>query len=493
MTGSIWVVLPLACLVAGAFVVYLIARFLTQRNEVLATFTSGIFGVALVLLLILQMEVSAESLPMWGALTAEGAFLRVDPGAVVVIGIALGLGFLVAIYSGRYLEHDRRYELYYPLLLLLIAGLVGLVMAADLFSIYLFCELMSVSAYVLVAFRRRTRTAIEAGFKYLMMGSVGTVTLLVGISFIYREQGHLAFAQMSEASGVWTRAGAACFLVGLGVKSAFVPLHTWLPDAHGRAPSSISAILSGIIVQSAFYALLKTCLGVGLPRHTLGTVLIGLSLFNMTVGNSMALVQTYTKRLLGYSTVAQMGYMMLSVGVGLRYGLPTAIQAGLFMILVQAVMKGLAFLCKGVCHFYDGTTTVEELQGTFSHMPIIATMFGLALAGLAAVPPLAGFAGKWLVLGNVVRSADLFGFVALAVFLLNSVVALGYYLPLIGRLFAHPSRGDERMDVERAPISRWMMVPILALGVLVIVMGVYPAPWLGWMADVGTYLLALGG
>jgi len=225
----------------------------------------------------------------------------------------------------------------------------------------------------------------------------------------------------------------------------------------------------------------------------LGTVLIGLSLFNMTVGNSMALVQTYTKRLLGYSTVAQMGYMMLSVGVGLRYGLPTAIQAGLFMILVQAVMKGLAFLCKGVCHFYDGTTTVEELQGTFSHMPIIATMFGLALAGLAAVPPLAGFAGKWLVLGNVVRSADLFGFVALAVFLLNSVVALGYYLPLIGRLFAHPSRGDERMDVERAPISRWMMVPILALGVLVIVMGVYPAPWLGWMADVGTYLLALGG
>ena len=154
MTGDVWVVLPLACLAAGAFAVYLVARLWTNRNNLLA--------------------------------------LRADPGASVVAGVALGLGLLVTVYSGRYLALDRRYETYYPLLLLLVTGLVGMVMAVDLFNLYMFCELMSATAYVLVAFRRHTDTAIEAGFKYLVMGSVGTITILMGISFIYRETGQHA-------------------------------------------------------------------------------------------------------------------------------------------------------------------------------------------------------------------------------------------------------------------------------------------------------------
>jgi len=174
----------------------------------------------------------------------------------------------------------------------------------------------------------------------------------------------------------------------LGVKSAIVPLHTWLPDAHGWAPSSISAMLSGIIVQSAFYALLKVSLGLGFPAHDLGTLLIVLSLLNMTLGNGMALVQTYTKRLLAYSTIAQMGYVMLSVGVGLRYDVPLAIQAGFFLLLAHAAMKGVAFLCKGVCHFYCDATRIEDLRGTAMRLPLVAVVFSVALAGLAGVPPL---------------------------------------------------------------------------------------------------------
>ena len=496
MTGNVWVVLPVACLASGAFVVYLVARFVTSRNSLLALFTVGAFAAALATLAFLQPMVDADHLPAWGRFGTGGVFLRADPGALVVIGVALGLGLLVSIYSGRYLALDRRYEAYYPLLLLLVTGLVGMLLAVDLFNLYMFCELMSVAAYVLVAFRRHTRTAIEAGFKYLVMGSVGTVTILLGISFIYRETGQLVFSQMPGAPGPWTRAGVACLLVGLGLKSAIVPLHTWLPDAHGRAPSSISAMLSGVIVQSAFYALLKVCLGLGFPARSLGTLLIVLSLFNMTLGNGLALVQTRTKRLLGYSTIAQMGYAMLSIGIGLRHALPAAIQAGLFIILAQAVMKGLAFLCKGACHFYDNATTIDELRGTADQMPLIAAVFSVALAGLAGVPPLAGFTGKWFVLISTLQSSDPLGYLGLVILLLNSLLALGYYLPLIGTRFASlpaNQQGNAESVEGRIHVSLWMVLPIVTLGGLVVAIGLYPAPWLDWMADAGTYLLGLGG
>ena len=501
MTGDVLVVLPLACLAGGAFAVYLVARLLTGRNDLLALLTALVFAAALVALVPLQITTGAcpelaegvEHLPAWGHFGPGGAFLRADPGALVVAGVALGLGLLVALYSGCSLALDQRYETYYPLLLLLVTGLVGMVLAADLFNLYMFCELMSIAAYVLVAFRRRLDTAIEAGFKYLVMGSVGTVTILLGISFVYRETGTLALPQAVGVPGPWTRAGVACFLVGLGIKSAIVPLHTWLPDAHGRAPSSISAMLSGVIVQSAFYALLKVSLGLGLPARDLGTLLIVISLLNMTLGNGLALVQTHTKRLLAYSTIAQMGYIILSVGVGLRYGVPGAIQAGFFLLLAHAVMKGLAFLCQGVCHFYCDATLIADLRGTAARLPLIAVAFSLALAGLASVPPLAGFTVKWFILMGILRSSDALGYVGLAVFLLNSLLALGYYLPLIGTLFTpQTSKVSETLEVlPQIRISPWMAAPIVALGALVLAIGLYPEPWLAWTADVGVYLLTV--
>ncbi len=496
MTGDLRVVLPLACLAGGAFAVYLVARFVTGRNDLLALFTAGVLTAALTALALLPLATAdggpsdTHRLPTWGHFGPDGTLFRADPGALVVIGITLGLGLLVIVYSGRYLALDRRYETFYPLLLMLIAGLMGMLLAEDLFNLYMFSELMGVAAYVLVAFRRRITTAIEAGFKYLVMGSVGTVTILFGVSLVYRETGHLMLSQMTGTPGPWTRAGAACFLVGLGIKSAIVPLHTWLPDAHGRAPSSISAMLSGVIVQSAFYTLLKVCLGLGFPTRSLGTLLIVLSLLNMTLGNGLALVQTHTKRLLAYSTIAQMGYIMLSMGIGLRYNIPQAIQVGLFLILTQATTKGLAFLCQGVCYFYRGATTTDQLRGTAAQIPSTAVAFSVALAGLAGVPPLAGFVGKWFVLTNAVRSSDALGYVGLAVFLLNSLLALGYYLPLIGKLFAPPPPDTEGTGARRIQISPWMALPILALGALVLAIGLYPGPWLAWTENAGIYLLA---
>ncbi len=505
MTPGLWVVAPLACLGGGTFAVYLLARLWPRRwsgvrNGVLAAFTALVFALALGALGVLNALVQGvgahgflvSEMPTWGSmgpggvfLRADFAFLRADPGAVVVIGVALGLGLLVAIYSGRYLTLDRRYETYYPLLLLLVTGLVGMSLSVDLFNLYLYCELMSVAAYALVAFRRDTDTAIEAGFKYLIMGSVGTVSMLLGISFIYRYTGQLTLPQ-AAFGGPWGRAGTAFLLVGLAIKGALVPVHTWLPDAHGRAPSSISAMLSGIVIQSALYALLKAVLGLGMPPRVLGTLLVIVALGNMTLGNVMALVQTHAKRLLAFSTIAQVGYVLFGIGAGLRDGAPLAIGAGFLFIASHAVIKGLAFLSKGASHFYCHTTLVTDLRGTAQRLPLVAITLALALGGLAGVPPLAGFAAKWSVLASASHGADVLVYVGMALFLLNSVVALGYYLPFIITLFAAAPSPGERPQA----VSLWMAVPLLVLGGLVIAIGIYPAPWIAWTEGIGEYLLS---
>ncbi len=478
--GDIWVVAPLLCLAGGAFAVYLLGRLITARNEVLAVFSSLTFGAALASLVVLGQRVEAAqyerlSAPTWGYLGGGGASLVATRGGLLMSGIACALGIFVALYSGCYLSLDRRYRTYYPLLLLMVAGLTGMVVAGDLFSVYLFCELMSVAAYVLVAFRRQTGTAVEAGMKYLVMGTVGTLTLLFGIAMIYRETGTLRLTEVILAPGIWARAGMACLIVGLGIKSAIVPAHTWLPDAYGRAPSSVSAMFSGTVLQCCLYVLLYTSMGLGFPPRYLGAVLMTVSVLNMTIGNGLALVQTNTKRLLAYSTIAQMGYAMFSIGVGLRYGIPEAVQAGFFLILVHTAMKALAFLSKGICHFYRGTTLVSELRGTYQHLPLVATAFTVALVGLVGIPPMAGFAGKWLILAEVLRTGDWAVYVGAGLFLLNTLVSLGYYVPVITMLFT-PEPGKSAVRPIR--VSRWMTVPVVALTLVVLVLGFAPAPLL---------------
>lgn len=490
MTGDVRLALPQVCLGLGSVVVWLLGRLLKTRNQLLALLTSLSFSCALGLLVPVWRLTDAGVEPVWGYLSAGGAFLRADPGGVMIAGVALSLGALVSLYSGCYLSLDRRFETFYPLLLWLVIGLIGMVLAADLFNLYIFCELMCVAAYVLVAFRRDA-TAVEAGFKYLIMGSVGTVTMLLGISFVFREAGNVLMLQEGEP-GIWMRLGIACLLVGLGIKSAIVPLHTWLPDAHGRAPSSVSAMLSGIVVPSSLFVLIKVGLSLGLPAYRLGTLLIVVSVLSMTVANGLALVQTYTKRLLAYSTIAQMGYTLLSAGIGLSFGSPVAVQAAFFLLLAHAAMKALAFLCKGVCHFYWDATRIEELRGTAARMPLVAAAFAVALAGLAGVPPLAGFVAKWFMLMGTLRPGQLAAYLGVAAFVLNSLLALGYYLPLLGTLVGQP--GTQPAEGERASmsLSPWMGVPLAVLGILVLAIGLYPGPWLAWSGRVGSYVYALG-
>ena len=479
-TRVLWPPLLLGC---GAILIHLVSRFLRRENRLLATLAAMAYAAALVAL----VRPASLGIPVSLNSVMSVPLLQAEPGGILIAATGLMLGMAVAVYSGTYLERDNRYESYYLLLLLMSAGMLGALLAEDLFVIYLFTVLSSASAYALVAFRRHTDTAVEAGIKYAVMGSLGSALVLFGIGFVYRDTGALSLGQIADAAGALAPVGPAFIVAGYAVKAALVPAHTWLPDAHGRAPSSVSAMLSGVYIETNAYIMLRLGLILGWSLRGLGLLLVVMAILNMLVGNIMALRQSYGKRLLAYSSIAQVGYIMLPLGLGLAYQRPEVISAGLYILVAHAAMKGLAFLCKGVSHFYLGATMVEELDAFAHRLPLIGGSFVIALAGLAGVPPAAGFMGKWQ---SIVTALPIGGpIVALGIGLLvlNSLLGVGYYVPLIGRLLRRP-RGSH----PHLAVSMWMQVPIGALALAVLALGLWPGPLLGLTRQTAEFLLSWG-
>ena len=223
------------------------------------------------------------------------------------------------------MSHDTRKTEYYTLLNSLVIGMVGVAFAGDFLTFFGFWELMGRASYVLVAFRKESWGPIEAGFKYMVMGAVGSTLLLFGIGLVYGMAGTVNFAQISlvlknQPFSYWIGLILIVFTVGFGVKSAIVPMHTWLPDAHPEAPSPISAMLSGILIEIGLFGLIRV-LYLFFDSSLFMMPFAFLAIITMTVGNIMALRQDDLKRMLAYSSIAQIGYMLIGVSTGLEYGL----------------------------------------------------------------------------------------------------------------------------------------------------------------------------
>jgi proton-translocating NADH-quinone oxidoreductase chain N len=359
----------------------------------------------------------------------------------------------------------------------MIGSMVGLTVSADAFNIFILFELMSVSSFVLVAFRKQSWEPIEAGFKYIIISVVGSFLALLGIALMFMYTGQLSLSGIAAGLVNVPREPKllmlALVIAGFGVKAAIVPLHTWLPDAHSAAPSSISALLSGIVIQTGLFVMLRILLTVFAPLYlSYGLVLILFGILTMTVGNITAIQQTDLKRMLAYSSVAQMGYILLGIGLGLYY--PKAViglDGGFFHIMTHAVMKGLAFMCAGALIHAVHTRELSKLRGIGWRMPVTAVFFGLAALGLAGVPPFAGFMSKLFIYEAGIQAGTAFGYVLAGIAILNSVISLGYYLPALSTMFAREA-GEPAVKVKEAPLM--MLIPTAVLAGLTVLLGVWP-------------------
>lgn len=415
--------------------------------------------------------------------------LRVDMLSIFMMSIFLGLGFAATIYSIAYIEKSNRTPYYYTLILSLISGMVGIVFAGDLLTLFVFWELMSISSYALVSFFREKWASVEAGFKFLVMSAAGSATALFGISLLYGLTGTLSFEGISAALGattstVWVFVAGIFIFIGFGVKTAVVPLHTWLPDAYSAAPSPVSAILSGIVIGPGIYAIAKMFFSAFISIQTdWMPIFVILSLITMFLGNITALMQTDLKRMLAYSSIGQVGYML----VGLAVGTQTGISGTFIQFFNHALMKGAAFLCAGVIIYRLGTTDLKDMVGVGRKMPLTAIALTISVLALIGLPPLNGFIGE-LVIFTSTFEVNL-GWLGI-ILLLNSAISAGYYLRIINTLIK-PISSEKVAQAKEAP---WLMIiPILALAVLIVVFGIWSNDLVAFADQAAKALLSLGG
>ncbi len=394
------------------------------------------------------------------------------------------------LFSGPYLRGEDGEEKYYAMLLTMCGVIISLGCAADLFNLWIWFEAMAVSSYLLVTFYRDQPASLEAGVKYVIQSATGSVFVLLGISLVLMQTGTLDLNQIQAAavkSPILLAAGGM-MLAGFAVKAALVPMHTWLPDAHTQAPSGISAMLSGIVIEAGLIAMLRSLgplagLGSnGYPTSVWGVVFLTAGALNMLVGNLMALRQVQVKRMLAYSSLSHVGYIVFGLGVALYAGQAAGAQGGLFHLFNHGLMKGLAFLAAGSLLFAverssaGGETkhaalTVADLNGASQRFPIAALALSLAVLGLGGLPPLAGFMSKWQIFVSGFSSQDVVLGLLVIFAALNSVLSLAYYAPMVNAVY-RKNTSSAISGASRIPVQ--MTIPLVILSLAVVLLGFFP-------------------
>ena len=410
--------------------------------------------------------------------------LRVDGISLLMAGCVLLLGTLVVLFSGSYMMEEVGEEKYYAMLLAMMGLMIGLVTASDLFNLWVWFEGMAISSYLLVAFYREQSASLEAGMKYLVQSATGSVLVLIGIAMVLAQAGTLDMAQIADAvsgSGVNRLAilgAGALFVIGFGVKVALVPLHTWLPDAHSQAPSGISAMLSGVVIEIGLIAMLRALAVLSGTAHSWGVILLGFGAVNILYGNLMALRQTVVKRLLAYSSLSHVGYILVGLGIALYAGVALGAQGAFFHLFNHMLMKGLAFLSVGALMYglflqndSHASLKVADLAGAAQKYPVAALGLSLAVLALGGLPPLAGFMSKWQIFVAGFQTQDAW-IVALMIFMaLNSVLSLGYYAPLVNRMYR---REASAAVLAGKPLTWTISLTLIVMSALVILLGFFP-------------------
>lgn len=393
--------------------------------------------------------------------------LALDGFSLFMLMVVSLVSLAVGVFSIDYMEHYGAKANYYALLLVMVAGMNGLVLSTDLFNLYVFLEVAAVASYALVAYGLE-HDELEAAFKYLMLSVVASAFILISIALIFGMTGSLSLAGIARGlqeldAGPEVGIAAAMFVLGFGLKAALVPFHAWLPDAHPSAPAPISAILSGLLIKvSGVYALARVFLNVFGLTPALSTVLMYLGIISAVVAAFLALGQKDVKRMLAYSSISQVGYVVLGLGIGT----PLGIAGGLFHLFNHALAKGLLFLTSGSMQRATGTRDLDEMGGLARRMPVTAATNLVGSLSIAGVPPLNGFWSKLIIIIALFQASHpVFALVAV----LASVLTLWYYLVLQRKAF-FGTLNEKWAAVKEAPF--WMTVSTVALALICIGIGI---------------------
>ncbi|HET6498114.1 MAG TPA: proton-conducting transporter membrane subunit [Coriobacteriia bacterium] len=460
----------------------------------------GVMTVTSVAAVMLVMRVSAEGpfsyLP-GGWRPPYGIELRFDEFSASVIVICL-IGWLAVLFSLRYIEWQpgmakARVPYYYALLLLNLGGMNGFVVTGDLFNLFVFLEILSISSYALVAVSGE-RIAEMAAFKYLLMGAISSLLVLFAVGVILSVTGTLNMADVARQLTGSAHATPAVFAlgmftVGFMVKAALFPVHIWLPDAHAIAPSPVSAILSGLVVKMGIVGMVRlyqiyNTAGL-IDLRALNEVLIWLGALSIVMGAFFAIFQDDIKLMLAYSTISNIGYIVMGLGLSTHY----SVIGGVVHVFNHALIKAALFFAAGALIYRTGLRTLTALRGIGRTMPVTCFALSIGAISIVGIPPTAGFLCKWYIaLGAFEADRPLFGFALI----FGALFIFIYYIRMVNAFYFQQPTRPEVLEVSEAPAS--MLVPTVLLAALCLIMGILGRVPLAFIEPGATRLLApLGG
>ena len=434
---------------------------------------------------------------------AIGIALEVDALSLFFALLISTAVFVSAIYSIRYMVHDECVPQYYVLYCMLAGGVLGLVLSGDIFNMFIMVEILTFAAVALTSFRTKVFGALEAAFKYLVVGCMGSTAILTGVIMLYAQYHTLNLAQLANlVPGTMNNATKLAFAflyIGFSTKAFIVPFHPLAADAHGAAPASISVLISGVLTKSGIYGIIRLTyfLFQTMNLGSMQFMLVFIGSVSMFVCVTMALAQHDFKRLLAYHSISQIGYVLAAVGLSTSLG----ISAGLYHAMNHTLFKGLLFLAAGAVLHETGTTDLGKLGGLSKKMPHTTVLFLVGAFSISGVPPFNGFASKWMIYQATYQRAvetGNIGFLAVTIVaLITSVLTLASFVKVTQSVF-FGQLPAEYENVKEVPFGMRLAMGILAA--LCIITGLFPRlvttyltePAANAILNVGDYIRSMG-
>ncbi len=495
----------LALLLPPCAAVFLLLTLATGKKlglKVIGIFSSIVLGISSlllvrVLLLVMTYGTAVYEQYSWfsvGNVTIEFSLLSDFLNLPLSLAIIL-LSTVSSVYSIEYIKHKHDFELYYFCLLLFATGMLGVTLATNLIQFYLFFEGMNIPAFFLVS-GWGTKKGKTIALKYIMYVVLGALCLLGGIVWTYSLTNSFEIYEITAKLSVMPYQGANVNLLrsvallistGFGVKMGMFPLHSWLPDFHGEAPVPIHALLSAVMIKTGAYGLVRvTYFFFPLVIRDASFILAVLALITMFWGAGMALVQVDFKRVLAYSSVNQVGYILLGLSTGTTLG----IAGGLFHMVTHGLAKGILLYSAGSLVHSAGTKYIPKLGGVARKMPVTATVALIGALAIAGTPPLATFPSEFLIFAGTFQA----GFILIAVLgVCSTALTAGYYLWTIRRIFFGPDSKEldimyekyiKKIEIPEEGIPRkfedvhespaLMIIPMVVIAISVILLGIFP-------------------
>lgn len=404
-----------------------------------------------------------------------GICMVFDGLSLIFLLIVNFIGFMAIIYSKEYiLKRYKNESFYYPLFFLLLAGLNGVVLSGDIFNLYVFLEIASIASYALVAFGTEAEE-LEASFKYLILGSVASGLILLGIALIFGKFSTLNMADIAQSISEGPSFENMPILIfilslliaGFALKAGLVPFHTWLADAHPSAPAPVSAMLSGVVIKAlGIYGLSRLIFNVfGFSPKT-SVIFTWLGIISMTVGVLLAIGQWDFKRLLAYHSISQIGYVVFGLGLGT----PLGIAGGLFHLFNHSIFKSLLFLNAGAVEYKSGSRNLKELNNFKTLMPQTWQTSLIASFSIAGIPPFCGFWSKLMIIIAALQIRNFFG-ALICIFV--SLITLASFLKVQNYVFLRKTSTD---NPEKKEVGFSFLFPMWVLALSCIFTGIFFIP-----------------